>query len=302
MKRTIRSLIVVSMLIAIALPLKVAAQQDCCFTQEQVDAAKRSRQKLKLERDKALNTADSLNKVLMQLDSVPPGSQIQQMLGGDVNITINTTPSGANVESNEAGNFSDNRSNPVKEKKSKTRTTPITLGLGLVGGNSLIGGDARVSYSNAFLDYRFAYGNEPSLYHRGMLGFISGNYGDENRFLIGLASSVNLITKPVIASTVVETGDIDLGDEIVVTTTAEGDFWSYDSYNFGLCAGMQILRGEHFWGEVLINPMFAISQTGNFQFNTDLRAGYRLNKTIFFGGLNYFNQTAAFNGGVSFTF
>jgi hypothetical protein len=303
MKRTIRSLVVVSMLIAIALPVKVAAQENCCFTQEQVDAAKRSRQKLKIERDKAQQTADSLNKVLMQLDSVPAGSQIMQNQDGNITITItNTLPSADVSKSNGVRKVSASESfDTTIQRFTSQRTIPITLSLGLIGGSG-IGGDARIGYGNSFVDYRGFYGNQPNIYHRGSLGFISGQTDSKYRFLVGLSGSVKLVEELVTASSNVETGNINLGDEIIVTTDVTGSFWTPQHYHMGLFSGVQANLGEHFWIEGIINPMFRISEKGDFNFNCDLRCGYRLNKNIFFGGLTYFNQISAFTVGSSITF
>jgi len=290
------------MLWMMGLPEKVAAQQ--CLTKEQVANAKLSREKLKLDREAALRTADSLNQVLKQLDSIPPGSQVLQNQDGNITITItnNTVPNG-DVKSKgmvrkEEISESDNN---TFQKTPSVRTIPITLGLGLVGGSG-IGGDARIGYGNSFLDYRGFFGNEPNIYHRGSLGFISGDTDSKTRFLIGLSSSVKLVEENVTASSYLETGNINLGDSVVVTSDVTGSFWTPQHYHMGLFSGVQTTIGQHFWIEGIINPMFRISEKGDFNFNCDLRCGYKLEKSIFFGGFSFFNQTPAFTVGSSLTF
>jgi hypothetical protein len=230
--------------------------------------------------------------------------QREQNQDGNITITItnNTVPNG-DVKSKgmvrkEEISESDNN---TFQKTPSVRTIPITLGLGLVGGSG-IGGDARIGYGNSFLDYRGFFGNEPNIYHRGSLGFISGDTDSKTRFLIGLSSSVKLVEENVTASSYLETGNINLGDSVVVTSDVTGSFWTPQHYHMGLFSGVQTTIGQHFWIEGIINPMFRTSEKGDFNFNCDLRCGYKLEKSIFFGGFSFFNQTPAFTVGSSLTF
>jgi len=318
MKRTIRSVVMISwMLVMMWLPEKVVAQQDVtsvkCYTTKQLAKAKLRRDQYILTKANqiadSLFTVDSINKAKMQYGLVPQGSQLMQNQGGDVNVNVYTTPSGVYVSPNGASkdNFYVSKSTCINDsaivpQQSYLRNTdPITLTVALAAGEG-IGGDSRLTYGNAFLDYRGFYSSKPNIYHRGSLGYISGKTDSKTRFLIGLSGSIKLVEENVTAAAYVETGNINLGDSVVITTDVKGSFWNPQHYHMGLFTGMQTTIGEHFWVEGTINPMFRISKTGNFNFNCDLKLGYKLEKNIFFGGFSFFNQNPAFTVGSSLTF